>query len=190
MMTLAPPNLVSCDRRILLPTVDVMHRSQLFRERFLIFPARDRHGLETHLGRELDAEMTKTADPEDRDQIARSRAAVAQRIECGDAGAHERRALDRRQIFRHERERRRRRDHVFRVTAVERNPGREQRDLTGKEITAPARIAMSAMPGMPADANSLPRFPFVNARSDRVDQSDDFMSGNARVLNPRPQSHL
>src|ERR1700674_177800 len=36
-------------RRILRLTVDVMDRAEFFRERFFVFPARDRHRLESHL---------------------------------------------------------------------------------------------------------------------------------------------
>src|SRR5947207_1312616 len=136
-----------------------MDRAQLFRQRPLVLAARDRHRFETHLRGKLNTEMTKSADPEHSNKITTARAAVAQRIKRRDTGAHEWRAFDRRQIFRHQRQRRRGSEHILGVTAVERNPGSEQSHLAGKEIAPPARIAVSAMSSVPAHANSLTRFP-------------------------------
>src|SRR5437879_3225710 len=163
-----------------------MERAELLRERSFVLPARDRHCFKPHFGSELNAKMTESTDPEHADDIARSRAAVAKRVERRDPGAHERRAFHRRQIFRHQRQRSRRGCHVFGVTAVEGNPGRQQRYLTGEEIAAPAGITMSAMSSVPADANSLTRFPFRDARPNGVNDSDDLMSGNSLILNARP----
>src|SRR5438309_11985186 len=131
--------------------------------------------------------MTESTDSEHADNIARSRATVAKRVERRDPGAHERRAFDRRQIVGHQRQRGRGSCHVFGVTAIERNPGSQQGHLTGKEIAAPARITMSAMSSMPADANSLTRFPLRHVRPDGVNNSNHFMTRYSRVLNARPR---
>ena len=46
--------------------------------------------LKTHLRGELNSQVAETADAEYGDKIAGPRAAVAQRIESGDSGAHQR----------------------------------------------------------------------------------------------------
>src|SRR5437588_8552059 len=80
-----------------------------------------------------------------------------------------------------------RRGHVFRVTAIVGNSSREQSDLAGEEITAPAVVAIAAMSTVPADADSLAGGPFRDRGTDRIDNSDDFMSRYSRILNPRPR---
>ena len=165
-----------------------MHRAQLFRERSFILAARDRHRFEAHLHRELNSEMSESADPEYSDNLAGSRAAVPQCIECCHASTHEWGTIDGGKILRHRRKRFRWRDHIFGITAIERNAGGQQRHLASKEITAPAWIAVSAMSSMPTDANSLTRFPFRHARPNGVNDSDYFMSGHSWVLDTRPGS--
>src|SRR5579862_7431287 len=95
-----------------------MVRAQLPRERFLIAAARDGDGLEAHFHRVLYAEVAESADAEDPDEIAGARLAVAQRVERGHTGAHQRRRFGRTQTVRNARERHRRRDDVWRVAAV------------------------------------------------------------------------
>ena len=53
-----------------------MPRAKLSRERFLIATSGDGNGLETHLGRELNAQMAKPTDPEYRNEITGPRAAT------------------------------------------------------------------------------------------------------------------
>ena len=65
-------------------TIDVMSRPELSGQRFLVLPARDRNGFETHLRGELIPQMAETSDTEYGNEIARPRAAVAKRIESGD----------------------------------------------------------------------------------------------------------
>src|SRR5207249_10180326 len=57
--------------------VDVIMSAELPSQRFLIFPASDRDRAEAHLRRELHTEMSKPANPEDRDGFSRAGAAVA-----------------------------------------------------------------------------------------------------------------
>src|ERR1019366_9739223 len=69
-------------RRILRLAVNVMPRAELPGQRFLVFPAGNGHRLETHFHRELYAEVTESADPKDRHQVAGPRTAVAEGVEC------------------------------------------------------------------------------------------------------------
>jgi hypothetical protein len=41
---------------------------------------------------------------------------------------------------------------------------------------------------MPADTDALARFPSGNSRADRIDETYDFVTGHAWILQPRPQS--
>src|SRR5580704_11693656 len=75
--------------------VDVVVRAQGPRQGFLVAPPIYRHGPESLPGGELYAQVAKSADPKDRHQIARLRAAVPKGVEGGDARAEERRGLDR-----------------------------------------------------------------------------------------------
>src|SRR5205823_4829822 len=93
--------LVEFRRRIFLTTVDVMDRPQLFRERLLVLTARDRYRFETHLCGKLHTKVTQSTDPKHSNKITPARAAVAERVKRCNTGAHERSAIDRRQILRH-----------------------------------------------------------------------------------------
>src|SRR5271155_2080262 len=81
--------LLQCCSRILGLGVDVNVRSQLGREMFFVWTEADRNGAEAHLFGVLHAEMPQTADTLDSNGIA-STSGVAERIECGDAGADQR----------------------------------------------------------------------------------------------------
>ena len=93
--------------------------AEFFGEGFLILPTCNRHGIETHFGCVLDAEMTEAANPEHGNNIAARCAAVSQRVESGYTSAHQRRAINGREFIRHKRQRFSWRNHVFAVTAVE-----------------------------------------------------------------------
>jgi hypothetical protein len=56
--------------------------------------------------------------------------------------------------------------------------------LAIEKIAAAARIAVAAVSAVPADSNALADFPSGDVRADGVDYADDFVTGNARVLNP------
>ena len=100
--------------------VDVVRRAELPRERFLVLPAGDGDGAEAHLRGVLHAQVAEAADAEDGDDVAGDRAAVAQGVKRREAGAHERRGVDRwASPPGTTRQRRRRGDHVVGVTAVE-----------------------------------------------------------------------
>ena len=118
-------------------------------------------------------------------------AAVAQRVEGGEAGAHQRRGVRGGQFRGHQRERGRRGDHVVGVAAVERDAGHLDSGLAGEEIAAAAGVAVAAVPRVPADADALAGLP---ARRDvlahGVDHADHFVPRNARVLDPGPVAFL
>src|SRR5882762_9089506 len=120
------------------------------------------------------------------DQISWPRSAVSQCIECCDARAKQRPCVYRGKFAGNQRKRSRGGDHVVRVTSVAGQTRDLSRLAARHEITAAAGVAISAMSAVPADPNSLPHFPPGNARAHGVDDSRDLMSGDARVLNPRP----
>ncbi len=49
---------------------------------------------------------------------------------------------------------------------------------------------MAAMTAMPADACALGGFPLRNTRAHGIHDPDDFMAGNARILQARPMAFL
>ena len=177
-------------RRVLRLAVDVVPRSQFPRQRFLVRPARDADGLETHLHRILHAEMTEAAEAQHRDNVAWTRAAVPQRVVSRDARAHQRRGFHGGQILRHQRQREGGSHHVIRITAVEGNAGYLERHLATKEIAAAAGIAMTTMTAMPANAHALARFPLRDTRAHGIHDPDDFMARHARILQARPVTFL
>jgi len=63
-------------------------------------------------------------------------------------------------------------------------------DLTGNEVTAAARIAVTAVAAVPADSDPLALRPSGDACAHRVNDSGDFMSWDPRVLNAWPRSLL
>jgi hypothetical protein len=63
-------------------------------------------------------------------------------------------------------------------------------DLTGKEITASARIAVPAVSAVPADSDPLAHRPASDAWTDCINYSSDLMSRDARILDTRPESFL
>ena len=58
-------------------------------ERLLVAAAGDRDGAEAELVGKLHPEMAKPADPQDRDNVARHRPAVSERIESRNPGAQQ-----------------------------------------------------------------------------------------------------
>jgi len=82
--------LASFTRRIASVRINVMMRTQLLRQRFLVLSSAERYGLESHLPCVLNAEMSQSADAVHRDHVAPARARIAERVIDGDARAHER----------------------------------------------------------------------------------------------------
>jgi hypothetical protein len=65
-----------------------------------------------------------------------------------------------------------------------------QGGLTGNKVTTAARIAVTAVPAVPADSDPVALCPSSYAFADRVDDSGDFMSRHPRVPDARPCSLL
>src|SRR5205085_4131893 len=59
-----------------------------------------------------------------------------------------------------------------------------------EEVATPARIAVAAMAAVPADADTLTFRPTGDACTDRINQTSDLMSGNARILYARKAALL
>ena len=73
--------------------IDVQARSEFLGESSILGPAPDSRDLVTKLVRELNSEVTKTADTLNRNQVAGERAAVPQRVERRNTGAQQRRCF-------------------------------------------------------------------------------------------------
>ena len=176
-------------RGVLGLAVDVDRRAQLAGERLLVLPAGDADRVKAHLRGVLDAEVAEPAQPEHGDDVARPRAAVAQRVERGQAGAHQRGRLDGRQVGGHQRDRAGGGDQVLAVAAVIGDAG----DLAahaGEELPAAAVVAIAAVAAVPPDADPLARLPSGDAGADRVDHPGHLMAGDPRVLNSREEPLL
>src|SRR6185503_18435715 len=91
-------------RRIGRGAVDVVSGTQLSRQRLLVCTSCDGDGAEAHLGGKLNGQMPEAADAQDSDGVPSAHATVAQRVERGDASAHQRRGIDRIDLLRNERQ--------------------------------------------------------------------------------------
>jgi len=83
-----------------------------------------------------------------------------------------------------------RRNHVFGVAAIERNSRGEQGLSAGKKLAVPAVIAITAVAAVPANADALASFPRLYPLAHAINHTNDFMSGNTRILNTWPKSFL
>jgi hypothetical protein len=176
--------------RVLRPAVDVSPGAQGVRQRLFIRPACDGHRLEAHLRCKLDPQMAESAQAEHRHQIASPRAAVAETVERGDAGAHQRRRLHRRQFLRHARQRFGARDGVIGIAAVAGDAGDVGGRLAGEELAPAAVIAIPAISAVPAETGALAGRPSGHAGADCIYNPDDLMSWNPRVRYTRKVSFL
>src|SRR5207249_1058405 len=167
--------------------INVMMRSQLPCQRFLVPPSPKSHRHESHLPRVLNSQVSQSANAVHGHDVASPRARMAQRVEYGDARAHERPGFLRRQFIRNRRQRRRRRDHMLGIPAVE----IDARDLAigaHCEIAAPALFALEAMSTVPPDTDAPTLFPASDAAADRIDPPGDFMARHTGILNPGPET--
>ena len=163
-ITCAPPSFCNSSRRVRRFAVDVHARSEFLRERRIFGPAPDRRDLVSKLVRELNSEVTQTADTLHRDQVAGERAAVPQRVERGDSGAEQRRRFDGAQTLRYRHQRLHRSHHVLLVSAVIADARNFQIPAIAK-ISAPACETRAVLAAVPADADALPLLPRGNTRA-------------------------
>jgi hypothetical protein len=123
------------------------------------------------------------------DDVARPCSAVSQRVERGEAGAHQGDCLDRRKFVRHQRDRAGRDNQVLAIAAVIGDTG----DLTGhagEEFSPAAVVATSTISTVPPNAHALARMPVDDAAPNRIDHSGHLMPGYPRVLNTGVSSLL
>src|SRR5262249_43557871 len=141
--------------------------------------------------RVLDAQVAEPAEAEDRDEVARPGAAVAQRVEGRHAGAHQRRGVWRGQLRGHPCEGRRGGDQVVGVAAVERDAGHLRAGLAGEEVAAAAVVAGEAVPGVPPDADALAGLPTLrDVLTHGVDRADHLVPRDAREGDAGPVALL
>ncbi len=179
--------LAELGRRVFCLTVDVNRRAQLLGERALVLTAHDRHGVKPHLRRVLNGEMAQATHAEHRDDVARPRTAVSERVERGDARAHERRRIDGCEIRGQQSDRASRSDHVLGISAVESDAGH----LTGlarEEIAASAEIALPTIAAVPPNPHALTPGQPCHTGTHRVDHTRDFVTGNSRIRYARKDS--
>src|SRR5262249_25855544 len=143
----------------------------------------DRDGVKAHARRVLDREVAEPTDPEDRDGLAGTRAAVSQRIVRGDPGAQQRPGVDRGQLVGDPRDRFRRHHHVVGVPAIVRDAGALPA-LAVDEQPAATGVALEAVATVPADADAIADPPHGHARADRVDLAGDLVAGDTGQRHP------
>jgi hypothetical protein len=107
---------------------------------------------------------------------------MPQRVEGGDSGAEQRRSFGVTQTFRYRRQRLDRCGHVLLVSTVIADTGYFHVPAITK-ISATALGARAVVAAVPTDADTLPLYPPSNARAYLIDTANDFVSGNAWILN-------
>src|SRR6185295_13609537 len=157
--------------------VHVLVRAELLRQRGLVGAAGDRDGPKAHLRGELDRQVAEAANALDRDGVSGAGAAVAERVEGGDAGAEQRAGFHRPQRLREARHRLAGDDHVLRVPAVIADPG-DPLLLAVDEQSAATGAALEAVAAVPADAHPVPRAPGGDAGADGVHPAGDLVAGD------------
>src|SRR5262245_57787026 len=181
--------LLQCLRRIRCFAVDVDARTQLLRQRAAFGPESNGRHVIAELARELNAEVAQPADSLHGNKVTRTRAATAQRIEGGDAGAKQWSCLDIGEGFRYPHQGLGRSEHVLFVSAVVANPGNPAISAVA-EVSPPALPAGAIVSAMPADADALPLGPSGNSGTHSVDETHHFMTWYARVLDTGPGTFL
>src|SRR5262245_64770495 len=105
--------------------------------------------------------MTEPADSLNRDQIARKRPAVSERVEGGHPGAHQWRGLGGIQRLGHPGHRLDRRDHELLIATVVADAA-EERVRAIDEIASSAGSARPVLTPMPADTDAFSLSPTVH----------------------------
>src|SRR2546428_1733968 len=160
-------------------------RAEFFRERGVFRPAADGGDLVAEFTGKLNSKVPQAADALHGNEVRWHSPAVAEGIEGGDSGAHQRTCLCGIQALRHGCERFDRGEHVFLIAAVIADAGNFQVEAIRK-ISAAASNASAVLAPVPADADALAFFPAGNAGADVVNHACDFVSGGAGILNAGP----
>ena len=182
----------ACDERggrVFSTCIHIVTGAQLEGESALVSTACDRHGFESHSAGELYGEVSKTADPLDRNQIARLRRAVAQGVERGSAGAEQWSGLNVRHALRHAGERFRRCKHVVRVAAIVRDAA-DPFLATRDEVARAAGITHKAVTAVPADAYAVAILPAADTVTHANDHPGDFMARHTWELQAGERARL
>src|SRR5437762_14232775 len=102
--------------------------------------------------------MPQPTESEHRDDIARTRAGISQRVESGDPRAQQRRRVDGRQVIWKSRHRAGGGNHVFAVATVETDAGHLVR-FACEQIPAPARVSSPSAAAFPSGTDPPPGRP-------------------------------
>ena len=113
-------------------------------------------------------------------RVAGLRSAVAQAVEGGDAGAHQRGGVYVGQVVGDEGERVGGGDDVVGIAAVEADAG-DLLILAENEIAAPAGNAVVAVAAVPAEADALAHFEEGNVGADGIDDAGHLMARHAGI---------
>src|SRR5581483_5446434 len=73
-------------------------------------------------------------------------------------------------------------DHVVGIAAVAGEAGDKAKVQASKKFAAAAVVAIAAVAGVPADTDTVADIPALHARTDFIDNADDLVAGDARVL--------
>src|SRR6478672_3443336 len=107
-------------------------------------------------------------------KIARTGAAVPQRVECSDTGAQQWSRLSPVKPVWNARHSFNWRHHVLRVAAIK-VESRNRSVVTVGEIARAARWTGVVLTSVPANANAIPFFPRSDTRADLINHARDFM---------------
>src|SRR3989442_10154431 len=112
---------------------------------------------------------------------------IAQCVVDGNARTHEWSGFLRRQFIRNCSQRRRRCDHVLGIPAIKVDAGDLSID-THRKVSTPALFAHKTMAAMPTDTDALTSGPRSDVLAHCIDATRDFMTRDARILKPRPET--
>ena len=162
-------------------------RAKFFREHGIFSAASNcRHSI-AKLIRELHSQVPQPANSLHRDEIAGTRTAVPQRIECSDPGAQQRSSFRRIESIGNARYSLDWRDHIFLIATVEIKSS-DCAFLAVRKIAGAAGRAGIVLSAMPANANAISLFPGGHTRTDLINYAGDFVTRHARKLETRPES--
>src|SRR5271169_4559963 len=131
--------------------------------------------------------MAQTANTFDRDQSARRRAAVPQRVKGCDSGTQQRSRFGIAECVGYRRQRFDGSDHVLLVSTVVAD-ARNLRVTAVQDASAPAFGTCVVLPAMPADADTLSLLPSGDPGAQFIDDACHFVPRNPRILNARPEA--